>query len=218
LDKASEHIVDRRHVEPIPSNRLARRVFWRVRAILSSGGARRRSRPACGAELGDSTTRHLRSLEPCLDWWRPAVSAGPVVFFLSYAGSGRTIQCLARFQLPPRRTMASSIVGAERGSRSGPARDRHWPAVGASRHARAGQRSRGLWCRIARTCSRFSAFSTGSTLTGTFDPRGTHVRPRASNAWITFPTVCGAQGKVLAITAGFWASAPATKIWQRRTV
>jgi len=32
-----------------------------------------------------------------------------------YAGSGLTIQCLARFQLTPKRTMASSIVDKEKG-------------------------------------------------------------------------------------------------------
>jgi hypothetical protein len=36
---------------------------------------------------------------------------------------------------------------------------------------------RGLWGRIAGTRSRFLAFSTGSTLGGTLDPRCIHARP-----------------------------------------
>jgi hypothetical protein len=71
---------------------------------------------------------------------------------------------------------------------------------------------------MARTCSRFAAFSTGSTVIGTFDPRCTHARPRASKACSTLRTVCGAQRKVFAIAEGRWRSALASKIWQRRTV
>jgi hypothetical protein len=65
---------------------------------------------------------------------------------------------------------------------------------------------------MARNCSRFAAFSTGSTVIGTFDPRCTHARPRASKACSTLRTVCGAQRKVFAIAEGRWRSALASKI------
>jgi len=47
---------------------------------------------------------------------RPAASSikrSRWAFFSSYAGSGLTIHCLARFQLTPRRAMASRMVGGE---------------------------------------------------------------------------------------------------------
>jgi len=71
---------------------------------------------------------------------------------------------------------------------------------------------------MARHGSRVAAFSTGSTVLGTFDPRGTHARPRASQACSTVRTVCGAQRTVCALAAGRWRSALASQMWQRRTV
>jgi hypothetical protein len=43
-----------------------------------------------------------------------AYQAVPAFFFVRTPGSGLTIQCLARFPLTSRLTMASKIVGAER--------------------------------------------------------------------------------------------------------
>jgi hypothetical protein len=47
---------------------------------------------------------------------------------------------------------------------------------------------------------RFASCSAGSTVIGTFDPRCTHARPRASNACGTLRTVCRAQRQVFAIS------------------
>jgi hypothetical protein len=71
---------------------------------------------------------------------------------------------------------------------------------------------------MARPCSRVAAFNPGSTVTGTFEPRRTHARPRAAHACRTWRTVGGAPRQVFAIAEGVWRSALASTMWQRRTV
>jgi hypothetical protein len=108
-------MVDRRHVEPITGNRRTRRVlgwyglFHQAEGLVVA--------PGMPVGLSLATPPHVIFEAQRQVWMGGGQPYQPVpaVFFRSYAGSGLTIQCLARCQLPPRRTMASSIVGAERG-------------------------------------------------------------------------------------------------------
>jgi len=115
VDKTSQYVVGRGHVEPITGNRLALWVLGKHGLFHQADGLVIAPSMQLGLSLATppdvifAAQGNVRMVGRDPDQpiaWR---------FCNVYAGSGLTIQCLARFQLTPKRTMASSIVGKEKG-------------------------------------------------------------------------------------------------------
>jgi len=143
------------------------------------------------------------------------------LFLRVYSGSGEVIQSLALSHPTPslcRVTRMRSMLT----SRSVTPCSRHTSAASASVHTEVGlPKVRGLWCKIARNRSAFSASKMGCTVFGRRDFGRKQSSPsewQALMTLMTLRTICKEQPRLRAISEGRWPLEEASSIWHRRIV
>ena len=138
--------------------------------------------------------------------------------FRSYSESRLVIQSRARCQLTPRRRRAERMVSSLTWARASTFPQQTSATVLSAQSECARSVVRGLWCKMARNCSRFPASSSGVGVFGREDFCSRQARPSLSYERSTLRTVWSAQPSCRAIRRGVCPEALESRIWLRRTV
>jgi hypothetical protein len=137
-------------------------------------------------------------------------------FFLTYAGSGLVIQCLARCQPTPNRLRASRMVSILIWLTVNPCSQHTSAANSRVQQPVTLPKVRGLWCNRARNVSHLAWSNCACTVFGREDSCLRHSKPLCSKAWIALRTVWVAQPRLRAISLGRCSRHDASRIWLRR--
>src|SRR5204863_4223326 len=122
------------------------------------------------------------------------------VFFSWYCGSGLVIQCLARFQLVPKRLRARRTLSSETSPEMIPCSKLTWAASSKVQVLRSLPKSRGLRCSRSFNCWVPSSEKVVRSRWGREEPSCSTASPTALKPWITLRTVWSSQPSWHAMT------------------
>jgi hypothetical protein len=139
-----------------------------------------------------------------------------IPFFLSYSGSGLSIQCLARCQPLPRRAKVARMVSALTLFSVIPSSKLTCAAITKVHKVLSLANSLGEWCKSSLRASVCSLPKAVWVCLGREEPATRASTPRRLKSWIASRTVCEAHPRFSAICGAISPRALARSIWQRR--
>src|SRR4051794_17787643 len=139
-----------------------------------------------------------------------------IPFFLSYSGSGLSIQCLARCQPLPRRAKVARMVSALTLFCVIPSSKLTCAAISKVHKVLSLANSLGEWCKLSSRACVCSLPKAVWVCLGREEPATRASTPRRLKSWIASRTVCEARPRFSAICGAISPRALAKSIWQRR--
>src|SRR6266702_4221011 len=146
----------------------------------------------------------------------PSNQAVTGVFFSWYCGSGLVIQCLARFQLVPKRLRARRTLSSETSQEMIACSKLTWAASCKVQVLRSWPKSRGLRCKRSLSLLAPSSLKVVRSRWGRDEPSLRTASPLALKPWITLRTVWSSHPSARAIAGARSPRELASRIWQRR--
>jgi hypothetical protein len=173
-----------------------------------------------GVHVGQGEARPPDLVEKAKRPIRPGMSISDQTitgrFFWRYIGSGLFIQCLARFQLTPKRASARRTEAPVVGTAVSPCETVICAASSKDQTLLSMPNSRGLRCKRSPKAGKLSSGMVVRSRCGRQDCFWSTARPASLKPLMTLRTVWSSQPTCLAMTLARSPRALARSIWQRR--